>query len=509
MTGSSVDVDNDKMPIDDVSATQTKYITPKELVANTTSFLQAGSGAIPRTVQAKTREVVSVTDFGATGDGSTDDTALIQSGDTAVAARGRKGVLWFPATSVGYRTTDSLTQSNGVTWEGEDWGWTNLAGSAINAGVVIIKEHNNDCIKIGVASQVIGNRLRNIGIRSDKTTYTTGDGVKIGKGVDVRLERVNVFTVGGDSFVIGDNSVDAFHCQINDCYSNNPGARSFYVQSKWFKGSRMISDGGTIACELNTGAQHFSLSEFHFEGWTTNAIKCSGGRGRTSGHNVIQDTVGGALTAVSMVNTSGAQLVTWKGIDVLAASYNASSKAFSIAGSSNTQVKIVDCTIEGWGRAADVNGDNCTMRDNVISGCGKAFRMNASSFKFLENQTVSTVDTEVGEFVAGSNGRFLYNDLDKQLHTSGTILNTTNHARGNKGWVTRNQGQTAGITTGTAISHGLVDTPATGGVHPISYTSGVTDEVQLSAIGATTFTLAWAGTVTVQWGWSANCVCDP
>lgn len=41
------------------------------------TFLQAGTGAVDTTVQAKLRETVSVKDFGAVGDGVTDDTASI------------------------------------------------------------------------------------------------------------------------------------------------------------------------------------------------------------------------------------------------------------------------------------------------------------------------------------------------------------------------------------------------------------------------------------------------
>ncbi len=57
-------------------------------------FLQAGSGAVVQTVQTKLRKTVDVKDFGATGDGVTDDTVAVQNAIDSLAATG--GVVHFP-----------------------------------------------------------------------------------------------------------------------------------------------------------------------------------------------------------------------------------------------------------------------------------------------------------------------------------------------------------------------------------------------------------------------------
>ena len=99
------------------------YVTAAQLASETNptgaslvGFLQSGTSAVGRTLQDKLQEFVSVKDFGAHGDGSTDDTAAIQA---AINAAGSGRGVFFPGGT--YLLSATLTVSNGeVTLFGEN-----------------------------------------------------------------------------------------------------------------------------------------------------------------------------------------------------------------------------------------------------------------------------------------------------------------------------------------------------------------------------------------------------
>lgn len=95
------------------------------------SYLPAGTGAVATTVQSKLRECVSVKDFGAVGDGVTDDTASIQAAIDAVEANGG-GILFIPVGNYVVSSTLSTTATEcPITIQGAG-PYTTAKGTAIS-----------------------------------------------------------------------------------------------------------------------------------------------------------------------------------------------------------------------------------------------------------------------------------------------------------------------------------------------------------------------------------------
>lgn len=79
-----------------------------EISASQVEFIQAGTGAVIRTAESKLREIVSVKDFGAVGDGIVDDTAAIQAAMNATSAG--SSLVFEPGKR--YITSNTLTGVN-------------------------------------------------------------------------------------------------------------------------------------------------------------------------------------------------------------------------------------------------------------------------------------------------------------------------------------------------------------------------------------------------------------
>lgn len=135
--------------------------SPADLAASSGSslvgFIQSGTGAVARTVQSKERDVVSVKDFGAVGDGVTDDTSAIQAAINY--AQSTAGTVFLPG---GRYRTGKLSITGPVSIIGQRQSW-------FDPGVGVILEYtgNTNCIEInagGGSSFIYRVVIKNVGI---------------------------------------------------------------------------------------------------------------------------------------------------------------------------------------------------------------------------------------------------------------------------------------------------------------------------------------------------------
>ena len=114
-----------------------KWVLLNPAVAASTTYIQAGAGAVMRTAQNRLRDGwVNVKDYGAVADGTTDDTAAINA---AAAAIGYQGVLYFPHSASAYVITSQIVFTGPVKIKGDGEWQSVIRADGFASGVAIFK----------------------------------------------------------------------------------------------------------------------------------------------------------------------------------------------------------------------------------------------------------------------------------------------------------------------------------------------------------------------------------
>jgi hypothetical protein len=138
----------------------------------------AGVKAFTNANLAPTLGIYSVVNYGATGNGTTDDTTAIKAAITAASAAGG-GIVFFPAGK--YLVSSSLTLSSGLSFWGVGWG--NAAGS------IIKPSFSGDLFSNLAAAPVNGLTFFNFTV-APTITQTAGAIFRLDAATNVRIDSI-------------------------------------------------------------------------------------------------------------------------------------------------------------------------------------------------------------------------------------------------------------------------------------------------------------------------------
>jgi hypothetical protein len=210
--------------------------------ADLVTYIPAGTGAVQTTVQTKLRESVSVKDFGAVGDGVTDDTAAIQAAIDYALTTG--GICYIPAGVFAIASTIKI--GSGINLYGQAGHLSSTSvlrytgtGDAINSKNNAVRQLHgtiqNLCIEatstsntgIGLNLETFGFlRVNDVTVRGFASGGGFATGVKISSasgllGIDSCIYRnVQVLYCGNGFDITGVSGSQVADCILDTCGVN-------------------------------------------------------------------------------------------------------------------------------------------------------------------------------------------------------------------------------------------------------------------------------------------------
>jgi len=154
-------------------------------------FIQAGTGAQQRTVESKLQDVVSVKDFGAVGDGVTDDTVAIQAAIDSLdpfPIRPGNGTIFFPSGTY-FVSNEIDVRGENVCLKGESVESTIILRSDAGAAGAIIRLSANGTEP--VSTTCYRNSIIDLTLKHS-TPATANEGIRADAQYDLRIQNVEI-----------------------------------------------------------------------------------------------------------------------------------------------------------------------------------------------------------------------------------------------------------------------------------------------------------------------------
>lgn len=227
-------------------------------------FLQAGVGAVLRTMQSKARDVVSIKDFGGVGDDATDNTTALINAINSLGAAG--GCVRFPAGT--YRITPtSFSNLNNITLEG-----VGRYNSIIRLSAAGIAMRFNNCQWLTIRNLYFGQT-------GAAQSLAGAVGVQLdGNSSNGLIEDCGFFAFAGGGVNVNGlpGAAQSGNQVINNYFIGNGGTQlrfassnDFHIEGNQF-GYLLGVAGAAIGCLLDTSSAGSYTNNYHWN----NTIGC-------------------------------------------------------------------------------------------------------------------------------------------------------------------------------------------------------------------------------------------
>lgn len=238
---------------------------------NTSTFTQSGTGAVERTVAAKLGEIVSVKDFGATGDGTTDDSAAVTAWLTEIAA----GAIGYANPGTYIVEACPLLSSTRIIGAGRTQSIFKLKASATTKHIlkttaartnIAIEGVGFDCNNVADSVALYADRVT--GLRVSGCRFTSKYGVYlIGATSDVQVHG-NTFDANNYAVIVEPSSTTADVSVVGNTFKN------------------CTNDGVEINCPTGS-AKNWAIAGNTFDTLGSNVVAGGFGVGASGGTSYI------------------------------------------------------------------------------------------------------------------------------------------------------------------------------------------------------------------------------
>jgi Pectate lyase superfamily protein len=159
----------------------------------------------------------NVKNYGAKGDGSTDDTTAIQAAITA-AGNAAGGVVYFPAVATNYKVTGTLTVPANVTLRGDGPGASTITTTSATLDVIVLNDTGSGVCNLHITAAALPFRTAGAGINVAASVY------------NYWIDNVSIENMW-DAIHIGNGSTIPNTIWITNTIIHNVGHAAVYLQS--------------------------------------------------------------------------------------------------------------------------------------------------------------------------------------------------------------------------------------------------------------------------------------